>query len=221
MILKDIKEELQFVLKGKTLDALVPPSLFVFTQNSLGLTTASILALSIALLFALWRARQGQSVIYAGFGALTVALAASYAWWTASASNYFLPGFISGSGFSLLILSTILLKKPFVAWVSHLTRGWPLDWFWRPDIRPAYTEITWVWFFFFTGRLLFQYQLFLNEALEQLVLWNLVLGPPALIVLLIFTYVFGLWRLNRLKGPSVDEFIQDKKPPYEGQKRGF
>ncbi len=221
MILKDIKEELYFVLKGKTLDALVPPSVFVFTQGSLGLTTASILALCLALFFAVWRVWHGQSVVYAGFGALTVALAATYAWWTASASNYFLPGFISGSGFSLLILSTLILKKPFVAWVSHLTRGWPLDWFWRSDIRPAYTEITWLWFFFFTGRLGFQYQLFLNEALEELVVWNLILGPPALIVLLIVTYVYGLWRLNQLKGPSVDEFIQRKQPPYDGQKRGF
>jgi UPF0716 family protein affecting phage T7 exclusion len=49
----------------------------------------------------------------------------------------------------------------------------------------------------------------------------LVTGWPLTVLLLILTYVYGLWRLQRLGGPSVDEFRAAAPPPWVGQRRGF
>ena len=38
---------------------------------------------------------------------------------------------------------------------------------------------------------------------------------------LIFSYIYGSWRLKNLGGPSVEEFNENKLPPWEGQIRGF
>jgi hypothetical protein len=50
---------------------------------------------------------------------------------------------------------------------------------------------------------------------------RILLGWPFIIALLIVTYLYGLWRLSKLGGPSVEEFKAGKSPPWEGQKRGF
>jgi len=63
--------------------------------------------------------------------------------------------------------------------------------------------------------------LFLNNSIDQLVWFNTFIGFPLLIFVLTVSYVYGIWRLHKLNGPGVDEFIEDKEPPYRGQTRGF
>ena len=46
-------------------------------------------------------------------------------------------------------------------------------------------------------------------------------GKTLLILLLVASYLYGLWRLQRLNGPSVEEFRSGAEPPWQGQKRGF
>ncbi len=41
------------------------------------------------------------------------------------------------------------------------------------------------------------------------------------IFILIISYVYGVAILRKLSGPSVDEYKNEKEPPYEGQKSGF
>jgi hypothetical protein len=50
---------------------------------------------------------------------------------------------------------------------------------------------------------------------------NILLGWPATILLLVVSYLYGTWRLQNLSGPSVEEFEQGAKPPWDGQRRGF
>jgi UPF0716 family protein affecting phage T7 exclusion len=47
------------------------------------------------------------------------------------------------------------------------------------------------------------------------------MGWPATIALLVVSYLYGTWRLNRLGGPSVEELQERASPPWEGQQRGF
>jgi hypothetical protein len=106
-------------------------------------------------------------------------------------------------------------------WTSHLARGWPLAWYRHPKVRPAYSEVTWLWAFFFAIRLLLQSALFQGAAPELLAVVNVALGWPATIVLLVVSYLYGNWRLRNLSGPSVEEFKQGAEPPWTGQQRGF
>ena len=50
---------------------------------------------------------------------------------------------------------------------------------------------------------------------------NFITGWPATILLLVFTYLYGTWRLAQLQGPSVDEFKNNTPAPWQGQRRGF
>ena len=115
----------------------------------------------------------------------------------------------------------MLIGKPLAAWASHLSRGWPLKWFWRDDIKPAYREVTIFWALYFGIRLIIQLNLFLSEAVLNLAWINIILGWPAITMVLVISYIYGIWRLNNLEGPGVEEFKKGKKPPWNGQSRGF
>ena len=56
---------------------------------------------------------------------------------------------------------------------------------------------------------------------ETLGVIQVLTGWPGTALILMLSYVYGIWRLKKLGGPSVLEFIDGKEPPWEGQKRGF
>lgn len=121
----------------------------------------------------------------------------------------------------MVAVGSILAGKPMVAWTSYLARRWPWGWYWHPQVRPAYTEVTWFWAVFFLLRVGLQLNLFQAAQAEQLAGLNLILGWPATLLLLIFSYLYGTWRLRRLGGPSVTEFQENVEPPWQSQQRGF
>jgi hypothetical protein len=218
---KEILEELQSVLSAKTLDALLPPFVFVFANGFLGLDLAVALSLLFALVLGLVRLARKQTWQYALGGLLGVAAASGMAYVTRSAANYFLSAAVISGGLSLVAASSLIVGKPLAAWASHLTRGWPIDWFWRHDIKPAYREVTWLWTLFFLMRLSVQIVLLRAGDAVRLAWANLLLGWPVTLIVLVLSYVYGIWRLHSLGGPGVDEFQAGKEPPWRGQVRGF
>lgn len=217
----DIWDELKSVLSGKTVDALLPPIIYAVVNAIFGLEIAVIAALVVAIILFLYRILRRQRWAYALGGMLAVVLAAGLAWLTQNAASYFIPAMISSGLLLLGAVVTNVISKPLAAWVSHLTRGWPLDWFWRSDVKPAYLEVTWFWTLFFAVRLFIQYYLFQQGAAATLAWANTVLGWPVTIIVLVASYIYGIWRLRRLGGPGVDEFVQEEQPPWKGQTKGF
>jgi len=218
---QEIGEELKSVLSGRTIDALLPPLVFVLFNAFFSLEVAVFAALGLALSLAVLRISRKQSWYYALGGFLGVGLAAGLALLTQNASSYFLPAIIGSALLSLVALVSILIGKPLAAWLSHLTRGWPLEWFWRKDVKPAYVEVTWMWALLIGFRLVIQILLYQRGDATTLGWANFVLGWPVTIAVLVLSYVYGIWRLKRLGGPGVHEFREGKDPPWEGQTRGF
>ncbi len=221
MGLQELYEEFRSVVSGKTLDALLPPLVFVFVYTSFGLQWAVLVSMGLAGAFGLSRVLRGQVWYYALGGLLGVGIASLLALVTRSAANYFVPGLVSSALLSLVAVVSILLGRPLIAWVSHLTRGWPLEWFWRDDVRPAYESVTAAWAGLFLARLVIQLVMYFRGDIARLAWTNLLLGWPFTLGLLVFTYVYGIRRLRQLGGPGVDEFAADKQPPWRGQVRGF
>jgi hypothetical protein len=217
----EIWEELKSVLSGKTFDALLPPIVFAIANGIFGLQTAVVVAIGLAVLLGLLRVLRKQKWHYALGGLLAVSLAAGLALLTQNAASYFIPGMISSGLLVLGAVLSVIIGKPLAAWASHLTRGWPLDWFWRKDVKPAYVEVTWMWAFFFAVRLGLQIILFRQGDAAQLAWANTLLGWPVTIIVLVLSYIYGIWRLRNLGGPGVDEFQEGKDPPWKGQTRGF
>ena len=219
----EIWEELQtvFLGRGGWVDALLPPLIFIILNTIFGFEVALWGSLGIALLILGFRLVRRQPLRYAlgGFGG--VILAVIVARFIGSAEGYFLPGIITGVITTVLCLVSVAVRRPLVAWTSYLTRRWPLNWYWHPQVRPAYSEVTLAWAIFFALRTLLQFELFQDQAAGLLGLFQLISGWPALIILLVASYLYGIWRLGNLDGPSVEEFKAGTEPPWQGQKRGF
>jgi len=219
----EIWEELQTVFSGRVqwVDSLLPPLVFVILNTIFGFEVALWGSLGIALLFVGFRLLRRQPLRYAIGGLGGVVLAVIVARFVGGAEGYFLPGIVTGVFTSFLCLASVIVRRPLVAWTSYFTRRWPLNWYWHPKVRPAYSEVTLAWALFFALRTLLQFELFQDQAASALGLLQLISGWPAIIVLLVATYLYGVWRLENLGGPSVDEFKAGSEPPWQGQKRGF
>ncbi|MFP4021739.1 MAG: DUF3159 domain-containing protein [Halanaerobium sp.] len=218
---EEILEELRSIFLNKTFDAILPPLVYAVINSIFGLIPAVILAVFTALFNFSRRIIKKENWKYSLGGLVGVIFASSLAYLSNNASSYFIPALTSSSLFLLTAVITLLTGKPLAAWASHLSRGWPLEWFWRDDVKPAYREVTIFWAVYFALRLTIQINLFFSDAVLNLAWVNIILGWPAITVVLVISYTYGIWRLNNLGGPGVDEFKQDKKPPWDGQKRGF
>jgi len=219
--IQEISEELKLVISGKTFDALLPPLLFAVVNSRYQLTVASILAIALALLLGIIRWARKQPLRYALGGLVGVMVASAIAYFSNNAANYYLPKIASTALLVLAALVSLILGKPMAALTSHLTRGWDLDWYWRKDVKPAYQEVTFFWLLLFLMRLALQFTLYSRGDVIELAWTNTLLGLPFTIAGLILSYLYGIWRLRNLKGPSVEEHREGKPQPWEGQTRGF
>jgi hypothetical protein len=78
-----------------------------------------------------------------------------------------------------------------------------------------------MWAAFIAARLFAQYTLYQQGDAGLLSLANILLGWPVTIVVLVISYLFGIWRLTKLGGPSVEEYLSHQPAPWVGQKKGF
>jgi hypothetical protein len=218
---KEVFEELQSIFTGKTLDTILPPLLFIIVKSKFGLWVAILISLALSITFAVNRLLKKQSLVYALGGIAGTSLAALFAFLSSNVTNYFIPGIISNAFILVLSIVTLMIDKPLAAYVSHLTRGWKLAWFWRKDVKPAYCEVTWMWTVFFIMRTVIQVTLFLQKSVNSLVWADTLMGLPFTIVILVISYIYGIWRLRQLHGPGIDEFMDGKQAPFKGQTRGF
>jgi hypothetical protein len=221
--LYELVEEFRTVFSGRSslLDSIAPPVIFIALNAWVGFEYAMGGSLVIALLIAVLRLLRRQSLIYALGGVGGVLAAITIAKLLGRAEGFFLPGIISGGATIVVAVLSAVLGRPLVAWTSFIARRWPLGWYWHPKVRPAYSEVTLAWAAFFALRLLFQLLLFKDQAANHLAVANFFTGWPATVVLLVISYLYGTWRLEHLKGPSVDEFRAGVEPPWTGQRRGF
>jgi hypothetical protein len=219
----ELLEELRTVVfsRSRWLDSLLPPVIFLILNAAFDYQPAIIGALLVAVLIGIYRLLRREPLRYAIGGAAGVAAAGLLARFVGGAQGYFLPGIISGAFTTLICIISLIVKRPMVAWTSYITRRWPLEWYWHPRVRPAYSEVTIAWTLFFALRTLVQFSLFQQQAGGTLGVVQLLTGWPALIILLIASYLYGMWRLQNLQGPSVEEFKSRADPPWQGQKRGF
>lgn len=203
------------------MDVLLPPLVFATANGLFGLNRAVVIALGLAVVNMVRRVRRGQVWYYAVSGLFAVSLAAAFATLTRSPVHFFVPEMISSGLLLLAAMVSLYVGRPLVALASHIARGWPLAWFLRADVKPAYEWVTWVWAMFFLVRLLILLVLLRQGDAYDLAWASILLGWPSVLLLLVFSFAFGRWKLQRLGGPGVREYLEGKKPPWEGQLRGF
>lgn len=221
-MIREVVDELRSVSgRGGLTDGILPPLVFVTVNAIAGTRPAALAGIGLAVVIVLWRLARRVSAKYAFSGLVGTGLAVGLALRSGEARDYFLPGIISGAFTTLMILVTILARRPFVAWSSWVTRQWPLEWYWHPLVKPAYMITSWLWFGFFLIRTSAQWWLYSTEQTGALGIVRAATGWPGLVALLIATYAVGRRTLERLEGPSVQQFIDNAPPPWTPQERGF
>jgi hypothetical protein len=113
----------------ENMGTVLPPILFLLSNGLAGFTAAMIGALDLSVLIAILRLRRGQFLLYALGGMGSVGLAITLALLLGRSEGFFLPGIVNGGLTVALTLVSLLIRKPIVAWTSHLARCWPLDWY--------------------------------------------------------------------------------------------
>ena len=219
----EVREELKNLISGRVgiADGILPPVLFVLANTVWGVAPAAIVGVVAAFAITGWRLVRGRPIRFAVGGLLGTAIAAVLALRSGSPEGYFLPGILTGAATTTALLVSVPLQRPAVAFTSWLTRGWPLSWYWHPRVRPAYARATLIWAGFFGARSAVQWRLFVGGEVEWLAAVRVGLGWPALLALLVATYVLGRRWLIELGGPSVAEFEAGDPPPWVGQQSGF
>mgnify|MGYP001396267634 FL=1 len=220
-LLNDIRNEVKSVIGSKTLGAILPPLVFAIANSLFGLSWGIISAVLTALLLGAVRYLKGETVKYAVGGLLGVLIASAFAYFAGNAANYFLPRIIASGFLFIAAIVTLIIGRPMAPIASHLSRGWEMSWFLRRDIKPAYAEVTVMWAVLFLTRTILQLRLYQGGDLIKQAWMNTLLGTPATLSVLILSYIYGIWRLKRLGGPGIDEFRDNKEPPYRGQIKGF
>lgn len=220
---RELLDELRTVFAGRNSfpDAILPPIIFLLVNGLAGFQAAMWSALALSVVIAALRILRKQSLTYALAGVGSVAVAIAIVWILGKSEGFFLPGLVSGSMTLLLTIISLVFHRPLVAWTSFIARRWTLDWYWHPQVRPAYSETTFAWAVFFAARLVLQYSVYQSQDVTLLALTNFITGWPFTILLLVLTYLYGTWRLAQLQGPSVEEFKNGAPPPWQGQRRGF
>ncbi len=221
--LKDVYLEARAYLVGqnKLIDAILPPILFMMGNYFYGLLPALWISLGTAAIITLIRLVRGSQMKFALGGLGAVLAAALLAWYVARAEGFFLPSILINAVLLLATGVSLVLKKPLMALLSRASRKWPLDWYLHPNVMPAYMEVSLVWAALMSIRLVTQIYLYQNHMVNELGVFQIITGNPSTILLLILSYLYGVWRLKMLNGPSVEEFMRGVPPPWNGQKRGF
>jgi hypothetical protein len=219
----DIREEITSLFVGeRTLgDSFAPPLLFVATNAVWSLGVAATIAIAAGVLVAFWRIRKGQQIVYALAGIGAVGFAAFLALRSGRAESYFLPGIVAALGWAGAALVSILVKRPLAGWSSWAFRRWPRSWYWRDDVRPAYSRVSWIWFWYFAVRGLVQAWMFAAEQPEILAVWKTITSWPTILPLLYLSVRVGMARRDALGGPNIEEHLAGAGPPYAGGQRRF
>ena len=203
------------------MDAALPAIVFAIVGAFAERAYAVWAALALAVGLAAVRLLRRQRATNAFYGLAAVLVAAGFSVVIGRTQGYFLPGVLTGGLTCLACFLSALIGRPLVAWTSYVARRWPLDWYWHPRVRPAYSEVTVAWGFYYALRVALQYAVYTKANVAVSAFVSILSGWPATIALLVASYLYGSWRLANLAGPSVAEYNRRAHPPWTSQRRGF
>jgi len=81
--------------------------------------------------------------------------------------------------------------------------------------------VTTLWLVLFVLRGVLQLILIQDQNLSGLFIINTLLGMPLTVLVLLLSYIYGIWRLKKLGGPGIEEYRENAPMPWKGQTRGF
>jgi len=174
------------------------PVAFVTVNALSDLDTAAIVALAISGVVALYRAIRRHPLTNAIGGVLGTGLCVFIAVRTGSASGYFVPRALQNAGLAIAFVISIFVKRPLVGLIAAPLYKIPAGWHQDPRIRRPFAEASWAWVLLFGVRATVYTVLIILEKEGALAGAVIVLGWPAFLGTLWFTYRYTRHRFNQL-----------------------
>lgn len=141
-------------------------------------------ALGSAVVLAVIRLAQRQSVRFVATAIIPTAIAALVASRTGRAQDIFLPGILYNGGLAVLSLLTIAIRKPLVGFIMGAATNDPTGWMRDRGLVKMSSKLTAVLAVPYTLRFVVQLPLFLAGSVIGLGIAKVVLGWPLLIAAL-------------------------------------
>lgn len=175
--------------RGMTESAAPTLAFVIATTAGAEVKTAAMIALGLAIAAGLARVARRQTPQFAIIGVIGVAISAWLANRSGEARDFFVPGFFLNGGYALLMLGTVVARRPAIGFAVAGFGG--ADRWWEDPVRlRVFRTVTLLWAGIFLLRLVVQVPLYLADQTVALGTARLVMGYP----------IFGLglllsWRL--------------------------
>ena len=182
-----------------TLPTILVVAIYPFTHS---LRLPVILALAVTVVFGAIRILRHQSLRQVIAGLAGTLISVFWAWRSGQVENFFAFGFWINGVYSVILLATILARRPAIGWLVAGAIG-KLDTWLRPQFRKFYELsrlCTWLWIGLFTLRLAVELPLYYANMLVPLGAARLILGLPAFALAGYFNWALLRVETSRLRG---------------------
>jgi len=172
-------------------ESIVPSFLFLVVYLiSEDVVVSSLVPVALALIFIVVRVVQKKPVAPAISGAVFVVLTAFLAISTGRAENNFVVGIALNIGYLLVMVVSIIARRPIIGVVVALLMGEDAkNWREEPRRYRVLTLATWLWAAMFALRLVIELPLYLASNTAGLAVAKLILGVPLYAVVLWVTWL--------------------------------
>jgi hypothetical protein len=174
------------------------PVAFVTINALSDLDTAAMVAMAISVVVAAYRAIRRHPLTNAIGGVLGTGLAVFIALRTGSASGYFVPRALQNAGLALAFLISVLVRRPLVGVIAAPLYKIPPGWREDPRVRRPFAEASFAWVALFGVRAIVYTVLILAGKEGALAAAVILLGWPAFLGTLWFTYRYVPYRFGQL-----------------------
>jgi hypothetical protein len=167
-----------------SLPAVAYAAVYPFTDTN----PAAIVAVAVALVFAVARLVRRQTPRHALSGVIGVGFAAFVAARSGKAENFFLPGLLLNAAYAAVFFVSASIRRPLVGYLVGQLDGEGTAWREDPVRLRAFTRASFVWSGLFGLRLAVQLPLYIAGAVVALGVARTAMGIPLFALGLYLTY---------------------------------
>jgi hypothetical protein len=176
----------------------LPPVAFAAAYGFTGTNVAAIVAVAVALIFAVARLAKRETPRHALTGLVGIAFAAFVAARSGKAENFFLPGLLANAAYATAMLVSVAIRRPLVGYIVGQIDGEGVAWRDDPLRVRVFMRASLLWAGLFALRLAVQLPLYLASAVGALGVARTAMGIPL--------FALGLWLTYRLvRTPPSDD----------------
>jgi Protein of unknown function (DUF3159) len=166
------------------------------------LKVAVVVAVTTALVIAVFRFTRKQPIRHSINGLFGIALGAWLALRSGDERDFYLPGILLAVGYGVALIASVLVKRPLVGWIwSVVMAGGSSQWRSEPKLVRTFGWLTILWAAIYLVKAGIQAALYTADMATMLGVVRIVLGYPPYLLLLAVT----VWAVRRARADATPE----------------